>query len=91
MILIAVPAVFIILAARSSRSRSNDSYQSGREYRVLCRSRTNRVFAGVCGGIAEYFGWSGTVVRLFFLLSGIGLFTYIILAIAIPDSPSSLL
>lgn len=53
---------------------------------MLCRSRSNRAIAGVCGGIAEHFGWSATVVRLVFLFSGVGLLTYIILAVAIPDS-----
>lgn len=91
LILIAVPVIFIIIAVKSSRGRSGDSYQVSQGYRVLCRSQTNRVFAGVCGGIAEYFGWSGTIVRLFFIFSGIGVFAYIILAIVIPDSPSSLL
>ncbi|MEA4988765.1 MAG: PspC domain-containing protein [Anaerovorax sp.] len=68
--------------------------KNGRTYRgngLLCKSQSNRVFAGVCGGIAEYFGWNATVVRLFFIFSGIGLLTYAILSIAIPDSPSSLL
>ncbi len=30
----------------------------------LYRSRTNRMLAGVAGGIAEYFGWDPTLVRL---------------------------
>lgn len=32
--------------------------------RRLYRSRTNRVFAGVCGGIAEYYGAEPRAVRL---------------------------
>ncbi|QOX62395.1 PspC domain-containing protein [Anoxybacterium hadale] len=58
---------------------------------MLCRSRNDRVIAGVCGGIADHFGWSATVVRLFFIITGVGILTYVILAIVIPDSPSSLL
>lgn len=59
--------------------------------RQLHRSRTNRVLAGVCGGIAEYYGSDPTAVRLAALL--IGLFTgivpmvvaYIVAAIVVPD------
>ena len=58
------------------------------------RSRTNRVFAGVCGGIAEHFGSDPTAVRLLTLL--VGLFTgivpmvvlYLIAAIIVPEAGS---
>ena len=35
----------------------------------LARSTDQRMIAGVCGGIAEYFGWSATAVRVAFVLS----------------------
>lgn len=61
------------------------------QVRRLHRSRTNRVLAGVCGGIAESYGSDPTAVRLAALI--IGLFTgvvpmvlaYIIAAIVVPD------
>ena len=34
----------------------------------LVRSKNNRVFAGVLGGIAEYFGWRANVLRWGFVL-----------------------
>ena len=34
----------------------------------LHRSTKHAMIAGVCGGIAEYIGWSPTMVRLGFLL-----------------------
>ena len=34
----------------------------------LARSRTNRVLGGVCGGVARYFGWDPTIVRLLTVL-----------------------
>ncbi len=34
----------------------------------LCLSRTNKVLAGVCGGIAEYFGIDATLVRIVWVL-----------------------
>ncbi|MDF3002141.1 MAG: phage shock protein {PspC} family protein [Bacillota bacterium] len=90
LILSVIPIIFIVLAVRWSRSNRNN-YCQGSQYGMLCRSRSNRIIAGVCGGIADHFGWSATVVRLFFIITGVGVLTYVILAIVIPDSPSSLL
>jgi phage shock protein C len=59
--------------------------------RTLYRSRTNRRFAGVCGGIAEYFGSDPTAVRLLTvilaILTGIvPLFViYLIAAVIVPE------
>ena len=57
----------------------------------LLRSRTDRVFAGVCGGIAETYGSDPTAVRLLAAILGIltGIFPmlliYIVAAILIPE------
>ena len=48
----------------------------------------NRLIAGVCAGIAEYFELDPVLVRILFLVSGIGILSYIILAIMIPSSES---
>ena len=60
--------------------------------RKLYRSRTNRVLLGVCGGLAEYFDWDPTLVRVLtvvsLFVSGIGLIAYIVMAIAVPVEPS---
>jgi phage shock protein C len=58
---------------------------------VLRRSRRNRIIAGVCGGLAEFFGINAIWFRLAFLLAllpgGIpGLLIYIILWIVIPNA-----
>ena len=37
--------------------------------RALRRSRTNRMFAGVCGGLAEFFGISAFWFRLGFIIA----------------------
>ncbi|MDA0195988.1 MAG: PspC domain-containing protein [Bacteroidetes bacterium] len=47
--------------------------------------------AGVCGGIAEYFRWDPTIVRIAYILLTIftafaGLLVYIILWIVMPRS-----
>ena len=57
----------------------------------LTRSRNNKMIAGVCGGIAEYFGWDPTLVRVGYVLASLlfaglpGLLVYIILAFLIPE------
>lgn len=56
----------------------------------LHRSSTNRVIAGVCGGIGEYFDIDPTIVRfawvLFSLAGGSGLLLYIIAALIMPEA-----
>lgn len=55
----------------------------------LYRSRNQRMLAGVCGGIGEYFNIDPTLVRLGFValsfLAGGGLFAYILAVIIIPS------
>ncbi|MEO8393288.1 MAG: PspC domain-containing protein [Chloroflexota bacterium] len=57
----------------------------------LYRSSRERMLAGVCGGLADYFGVDVTIVRilmvLFALAGGPGLILYVILALIIPESP----
>ncbi|WP_281164438.1 PspC domain-containing protein [Liquorilactobacillus sicerae] len=47
------------------------------------RSRTNRVFAGVLGGIAEKYGWDPTVLRVIWVILTLtpfpGLIIYLVL------------
>ena len=55
----------------------------------LYRSNTNKVIAGVCGGIVEYFDIDPVIIRLIwilFLFIGAGIFAYIIAWIVIPKS-----
>ena len=55
----------------------------------LHRSNENKVIAGVCGGIAEYFDMNPTLIRLawilFCALGGSGVLACIIAAIIIPE------
>lgn len=54
------------------------------------RSRTDRMIAGVCGGLAEYLGIDATLVRIFFVLlaigEGVGVLLYVILWLVIPEA-----
>ncbi len=59
----------------------------------LYRSQTDKMIAGVCGGLADYLGLDPTVVRLIFvllaLLGGPGIIIYIIMWILVPPAPLS--
>lgn len=61
------------------------------EIKRLYRSRQNRILAGVCGGIADYFKIDPLIIRLFFVfiffLNGAGILAYIIGWIIIPERP----
>jgi phage shock protein C len=60
----------------------------------LRRSRKERMIAGICGGLAEYFEVDPTVVRIVYVLVSIlsvafpGILVYIILWIIIPEAES---
>ena len=62
-----------------------------KKIKKLYRSKTQRVIAGVCGGIAEYFNIDPTIVRLMWVLfcfaGGAGILAYIIAWIIVPEGP----
>ena len=60
------------------------------EVKTLTRSKSNRMIAGVCAGLADYLNMDPTVVRLlfvigFFTLNGGMLVAYLIMAIVTPE------
>ena len=60
------------------------------EVKTLTRSKSNRMIAGVCAGLADYLNMDPTVVRLlfvlgFFTLNGGMLVAYLIMAIVPPE------
>ncbi len=60
------------------------------DVKTLTRSKSNRMIAGVCAGLADYLNMDPTVVRLlfvigFFTLNGGMLVAYLIMAIVTPE------
>jgi len=58
--------------------------------KVLVRSRDDRMLAGVCAGLADYFGVDVTLVRVIWavvsvLTSGLGVLAYLAAWAIIPD------
>lgn len=87
---------------KSKKKKNTASWEAGdrEEYdkyafkqpKKLYKSRTDKKMAGVCGGLARYFGISSTVVRLLFVItfiagSGTSLLVYIALAVALDKEP----
>ncbi|MCH2143210.1 MAG: PspC domain-containing protein [Phycisphaerales bacterium] len=56
----------------------------------LHRTQDNRMIAGVCGGLANYFGWDATKLRIVYVVLSLlsvafpGLLVYILLWIVMP-------
>ncbi len=57
----------------------------------LQRSREDKMIAGVCGGLAQWLGWSPGLVRVLFVLVSIfsaafpGILVYVVLWILMPE------
>lgn len=64
-------------------------YNSNRLY----RSSTDKVLAGVCGGLGDYFNIDPTIIRIIYVLLTVfsaafpGVVAYIIMALIIPQEP----
>ena len=59
----------------------------------LYRSTTQKMIAGVCGGIAEYFDVDPTLIRAAFVVmafgGGFGFFAYLVLWVIIPEAATA--
>lgn len=83
-------------AAGTNGSSGAGNTREGRDYRynrrnfeALRRSTSDRMIAGVCGGLAEHFGIEAAMLRLVTILliifGGLSLWVYVILWIIIPE------
>ena len=62
------------------------------ETKKLYRSRTDKMIAGVCGGLGKYLGVDPTLIRLAFVLLllfgiGSGLLVYLAMMLLVPLEP----
>ncbi len=63
------------------------------DYKRLYRSRSDRMFSGLCAGVGQYSGIDPTIVRAIFALSAIFLFPmpiiiYGVLMLIVPEEPA---
>ena len=76
-------------AGQENGGYSDSGRQTGRR---LKRSATNRMVCGVCAGIAEYFNWDPTIIRIIWVAASIflgagflGVIAYFIVAVIMPE------
>ena len=59
----------------------------------LYRSKSDRMIAGVCAGVAEYLNIDVTVVRVLWAIASVfaaaGIVAYIVCALVIPEKPDN--
>jgi len=61
------------------------------QHRTLNRSRSDRVVAGVCAGIAHRFGWNATLTRVLYVVVSLasaafpGILFYLLLWLLMPE------
>lgn len=77
--------------ASEANSNSQSSYSHSQAQfewkgKRLYRDENNKILGGVCSGIAAYFNIDPVIVRILFIVSGIGLLVYILLWIFVPGS-----
>jgi len=82
------PTEPIEAASDEASTREQQPEGRGDRPRRLYRSSSNRVIAGVAGGLGDYFGVDPVIFRIGFALSilfgGLGLLAYLLLAVFVP-------
>ncbi len=84
---------------KAATEKKSDDQTADQGYKRIFRSSSDKMIAGICGGLAEYCGIDLTLIRIIFVIlcfiSGTGLIVYLIGWIIIPvqedtaDSPST--
>lgn len=73
----------------NKKKEASDKSSTKPQFSGLYRSETNKVIAGVAGGLGEYFNIDPTIIRILFVLmavfGGSGLLIYIVLWLIIPS------
>lgn len=77
-------------SASSGKTEGSENNQN----KSLYRSANNKIIAGVCGGLGQYFDIDPTIIRIVFVLmtvfGGSGLLIYLILWLVIPSETSGI-
>jgi phage shock protein C len=105
LLLIAAGIFLIATYIQRKRNASISGVESGGEkietetevsgaVKRLFRSRKNRMIFGVCGGLGEYLNTDPTVIRILWVILGISslgiaILLYLIMAIIVPEEPTS--
>lgn len=79
------------LGAPSCFGEESHAPKAAPQNRRIVRLRKDRILAGICGGLGEYFNLDPALIRLIALIlivfGGISIWLYVILWILIPEEP----
>ena len=90
-VLIALGGILLYNRSKSSQGKEDESA----EVKKLYRSRAQKMIAGVCGGIAEYFKLDVSIIRILwvlatFITAGVGVLVYIGMVILFHENPEQI-
>jgi phage shock protein C len=90
-VLIIIGAVLLFNKSKIDKSVSEE----GKSGKKLYRSRSHKMLAGVCGGLAAYFEIDVSVVRVLWVIGtllsiGLGILAYLVMLIIFPEAPEEL-
>jgi phage shock protein PspC (stress-responsive transcriptional regulator) len=90
-VLIALGGLLLFNRSKSGQSEEGENA----EVKKLYRSREQKMIAGVCGGIAEYFNLDVSIIRILWVLAtlitaGVGVLVYIGMVILFHENPEQI-
>ena len=90
-----IPALVAYVVMSFVFPQQPEGYTTTEPAKKLMKSSDNKKIAGVCAGIAKYFGMDATIVRLIFALSllifGFGLTIYIVCLVLMPSEAQQII
>lgn len=90
LILIALGAFLLFKRSKEGSETAGDEAK-----KMLYRSRDQKMIAGVCGGLAEYFELDVSVIRVLWVLGtiisiGIGIIVYVVMILILPEEAENI-
>ena len=90
-----IPALIAYVVMSFVFPQQPEGYTTTEPAKKLMKSSDNKKIAGVCAGIAKYFGMDATIVRFIFALSllifGFGLTIYIVCLVLMPSEAQQII
>lgn len=89
-----IPTLVVYVVLSFVFPQQPEGYTTVNLSKKLLKSSDNKKIAGVCAGLAKYFGIDATIVRLVFALCmlfiGFGLTIYIVCLVLMPSEPEQI-
>lgn len=84
--------LYLLLNRKKKENEETESFEL--KGKKLYRSRSQKMLAGVCGGIADYFEMDVSIIRILWAIitiasAGFGILIYILMIIIFPEEPEN--